>query len=726
MTFPGARSGVVYVAILIICIVLLIGVAIYHVTMRQGRMAAYRSLDTQYAHSLARAGLNLVQAGIAQSLRDPASKMREVFLMPIAEIQARPGGTIDLEKSRDLLAEFPTVVDELTRDLPGGKSSLSALTVRCYLRADQLKPLASLPIGGKSLTRGGREKAGRLFLECTAVLNTGGLLGRVTQQVVAYQEFRVVHAPVPVLSDFNLFLRDVPNGADERSPANAMEATQQGLLDPASTAVPLVLNNGKALKQTEATSQLTAQLLREQGWVFLGGTAVVLNLSYSQDETANPRSVGEDFHFYQQDPTELENGRANSDKDLSKVANKHLGTSDFWQVRVWDMGVNALKEGDLKSQYEKIFQKTAAGRRFGSILKLFGTSPDHVSPTIVFGHVLAGFFRIAAVVPADPNQADFEGFYTLLRDTGGGIAGFLAVLFQEVLPHASRLLYVFDPYLSGKYVYMDPNDPGKLLGIGRGATEETYKELCAGFKTRPYNVSLLHLKAGNIAQNPEDRKSAVGIPDGLYNPDLTSAEHNQLPGALLPAPWATALDKADLANLDAAAIGEALEKSCCFRPRGSEKPLDTLRGLNMLRGDKLDLGSTVYVKGSLTLPALSAVERGGMIVADEIVLEGAVPASTKGVLVLVAKENGIRFQGGATEVHASLIALKGTLTPVGPPNVFGNLVGNRLDFGGFSGNASPANLTYDVRLKQKPIDVPGAALSDGLVVDFSRRFVRVD
>ena len=146
----------------------------------------------------------------------------------------------------------------------------------------------------------------------------------------------------------------------------------------------------------------------------------------------------------------------------------------------------------------------------------------------------------------------------------------------------------------------------------------------------------------------------------------------------------------------------------------------------MLRGDKLDLGSTVYVKGSLTLPALSAVERGGMIVADEIVLEGAVPASTKGVLVLVAKENGIRFQGGATEVHASLIALKGTLTPVGPPNVFGNLVGNRLDFGGFSGNASPANLTYDVRLKQKPIDVPGAALSDGLVVDFSRRFVRVD
>lgn len=147
----------------------------------------------------------------------------------------------------------------------------------------------------------------------------------------------------------------------------------------------------------------------------------------------------------------------------------------------------------------------------------------------------------------------------------------------------------------------------------------------------------------------------------------------------------------------------------------------------MLRGDTLDLGSAATIKGPLSLPALSKVERGGLIVADEIVLEGAVPKPAHGALVLVAKEGGIRFPGGSTPVDASLVALKGTLTPGGPPNVVGNLVGNRLDLSALSGGGGqPASLTYDTRLKAKPVDVPGQPLSDGLVVDFSRRFIRVD
>lgn len=723
------RSGVVYVAILIVCVVLLIGIAIYHISMRQGRMAAYRSLDTQYAHSLARAGANLAQASLASALHDPASPLRQKLTEPLEGLQAAPGGIVDLGPPRDLAADFPAVVDELCAEVPGGRGSLTSLTARFFVPSSQLKRLPSLPLGGKTLQRGGREKAGRLFLECTAVMNTGGLLGKITQQVVAYEEFRVVHAPVPVLSDFTLFLRDVQNGADERSPANALEATQLGLLDPASGAVPLVLDNGKKFVQRIASSELKPELLREQGWVFLGGNSVVLNLSYSQDETANPRSVGEDFHFYQQDPGDLEAGRAFSDDALSRRANQHLPGNQFWQVRTWDMGVHSLKDGDLQTQYERIFQRTPAGRRLGSVLKLFGTAPDQVSPTVVFGHVLSGFFRIAAVVPANPDQTDFDGFYTLLRDNGGGLAGFLVVLLSEILPNASRILYVFDPYLSGKYVYMDPADPGKLLGLGRGATEDTYRELCAGFKTRAYNVGLLHLKAGNQVPDPKDRFSQLGLPESLFRDDLARPEPHQLPGNLLPGPWSNSLDKLDLSAMDAGAIGEALEKTCCWKSRPTDRGLDTLRGLNMLRGDRLDLGSTVSIKGPLSLPALSAVERGGMIVADEIVIEGPIPRPAKGVLVLVAKEGGIRFPGGATRIHASLIALKGTLTPGGPPNVVGNLVGNRLDFTGLgaSSGGQPASLAYDPRLKGKPLDLrPPATPSEGLVVDFSRRFIRVD
>lgn len=716
-----SRSGVVYVAILIVCIVLLIGVTVYHYTMRQGRMAAYRSLDSQYAATLARAGLNLVQASVSLALRDPNSPLHQRLLAPIEDIQNAAGGEYKLDDNpRDLTQEFPAVVEELTRDLPGGKSSLALLSVRVYLKSNQVKALPALPIGGKTLPRGGREKAGRLFLECTAAINSGGLLGRVSQQVVAYQEFRVVHAPVPVLSDFTLFLRELQGGADERAPHNAMEATQTGLLDPSSQAAPLVLNNGKKNAQRISSSDLNPDYLKEQGWVFLGGPAVVLNLSYSQEETSNPRSVGEDFHFYQQNPNDLEAGRANPDDALSTRANAHLGGTQFWQVRNWDIGVHTLKDGDLKTQYERIFEKTPQGRRLGSVLKLFGTSPDSVSPTIVFGHVLAGFFRIAAVVPADPNQTDFEAFYTILRDNGG-LLGFLATLYQEVLRLGSRVLYEIDPYISGKYVYMDVRNPGQLLGPGSGASEDTYKDLCAGFKTRPYNVGLLHLKAGNIVGDPKDRVAQLGLPQGLFNPDPATRDHNQLIGAMFPAPWNTILDKADLSNLDVPAITEALAKTACFVSGPNDRPLDTLRGLNMLRGDTLDVGSVVNLKGTLQLPALTTVKRGGLIFADEIQIEGAIPKPDKGVLVLVAKENGIRFPGGATKVCASLIALKGTLQPQGPPNVEGNLVGNRMDFGTLTGG-QPASLVYNPKLKQRPM-TPG---SEGLVVDFSRRFIRVD
>ena len=719
-------AGVVYVSILIVCVVLLIGVGAYFVMMRQGRQAAYRSLDTQYAHALARSGLALTQAALTKALHEPASALRTKLLEPLESLKTAPGGLIEMGRT-DLVAEFPAVVDELARDLPGGRSSLEALTARFYIPVSQLSPLPELPLGGKVLARGGREKCGRLYLECSATLATGGLMGRLTQSVQAFEEFRVVHAPVPVLSDFTLFLRDVPRGNEEKSPANALEAQHVGLLDSGSTAVPLILNNGKKDMQEFASSQLDLPYLKNQGWVFLGGAAVALNLSYSQDESANnDRAVGEDFHFYQQDPRDFEAGRAVNDPTLSAKANEHLSGTNFWQVRTWDMGVHSLKDGPLKDQYEKIFEHTPAGRRLGSVLKLFGVAPDKVSPTIVFGHVLAGFFRITAVVPANPEQTDFDGFYTLLRDNGGGVVGFLAELFRELAPFAGRILYTFDPYLSGKYVYLDPANPGQLLPMGRGASEDNYKALCAGFKTRSYNVGLLHLKAHNQAQDPKDRATALGLAETMFSDAPDAPEVNQLPANLLPPPWA-ALDKLDLTRLDPDAIATALIGACAWRSKPKDMGLDTLRGLSMLRGDKLDLGSTVFIDGPVSLPALSAVERGGMIVANEFVLEGAIPQPASGVLVLVARTGGIRFPGAPTQIHASLIALKGTIAPQGPPALTGNLVANTLDLGCLTASGLPAHLDYDPKLKAKAIPDPAATgLPEGLVVDFSRRFVRVD
>ena len=720
----GARRGVVYVAILIVCIVLLIGVFVYNAMMRQGRMAAYRSLDIQYAQSLARAGATLAQGALAKALHDPASALRTKLVEPLDSLKATSGGAIEIA-TVDLVRDFPDVADELMRDLPGGRASLKSLTAHFTIPTSQLWPLPDLPLAAdRKLARGGREKMGRLMLECTATLASGGLMGGVSQTVTAYQEFRVVEAPVPVLSDFTLWVKDIPNGADESSPLNKLEAAKEGLLDASPPTVPLVLSNGKTELQEFVSRDLDVNLLMDLGWVYLGGSPV-LNLTYSQDEPLNnDRSAGEDFHFYQQDPSDPENGRAVKDPVLSTKANEHLSGKQFWQVRTWDMGVNTLKDGPLHDQYEPIFDRTPPGRRLGSILKLFGVAPDRVSPTVVFGHVLAGYFRISAVVPADENQADFDAFYTILKDHGGGLGAFLAFLLTEIQPYASKLLYVFDPFLSGKYVYMNPDDPSTILPPGSGASQDAYNVICAGFKTRAYNVGLLHLKARNVVPDPTNKIQALGLPAGLFSDSPDAPEPNQLLAALLPAAWAS-LDRLDLSKVDLEGMASALDAACCWKSKPADHDVDTLRGLLMLRGDTLDLGSTVSIAGKLELPALTSVDRGGVIVADEITVDGAIPAPAKGVLVLVARTGNIKFPGGQTPVNASLIALKGSLVAAAPPKLTGNLVGGKLDLGVLTGGgALPATLTYDHKLKEKAL--PDAPPGESLVIDFSRRFVRVD
>jgi hypothetical protein len=154
---------------------------------------------------------------------------------------------------------------------------------------------------------------------------------------------------------------------------------------------------------------------RRQGWVFLGGREVILNLSYSQEETANAAQVGEDFHFYQQNPTDLAAGRSVADPAARSMANQHLG-SPFWEVRNWDMGVHALADGPLKDEYGEVFRRTAVARRQGSSLKLMGAPPERVSPTVVFGAVQAGFLRIRAVVPANAADGAFDAYFTILKD----------------------------------------------------------------------------------------------------------------------------------------------------------------------------------------------------------------------------------------------------------------------------------------------------------------------
>jgi hypothetical protein len=135
----------------------------------------------------------------------------------------------------------------------------------------------------------------------------------------------------------------------------------------------------------------------------------------------------------------------------------------------------------------------------------------------------------------------------------------------------------------------------------------------------------------------------------------------------------------------------------------------------------------VLAEGKLALPPLTRVERGGVIVARDIEIQGAVPAPARGALVLVATDGRITLPGPDVPVHASLLALKGAVAPRGGTDLTGNIVARRLDLEGLTSagaGAKPGHVRYDhARLKVRPFD-PAAAARLGL--DVSRRIVRVD
>jgi len=717
MTF--GRPGFIYVVVLIISFVIVIGISTYFTSMRQGRLLAYRSLHGDYAAVLAKAGLSMSQACLAEASRDPSSPIYKALVQPLETYMASGRARIDVGPRIDLSSMFSNIVDRISTDLPRGRSSVAELSAQFYIVPSQLVPLPALTVGpAKVINRSGGEKMGRIFVECTATVSFHAFDTRVSRTLAGFYEFRVVHCPIPILSDFTLFVRE------SAGLFNTVEAGDTGLQNGGQPAV--VLGNGAKELQSRTADMLNLESLKKQGWVYLGGqNEIVLNLTYSMDETASPSQVGEDFHFYQQNPSSLAAGRAVVDPAQKVLANRHL-PNPFWEVRNWDMGVNLLKDGALKAQYEEVFRGTSSGYRLGSQLKLLGAPPERVSPTLVFGPVSAGFFRIVAAAPANPANSSFDAYFSVLKDPASPsdpAKNFARDYYDELQPYLGKLLYLYDPYKSGKYMYYDTSVLGGLLEYAKGTAKSDYLKLCAGFRTRNYNQALLHLKTRNEIPNPLSHAREFGIPESLFTDPPTSPNRSTLPAALLPSAWAD-LGDLDLSKLNLKDMVEPLRRAACWAGPKSMSTESYLIAERRLSGEELDLGTMICSDSPLTLPALTKVRRGGIILAPSITLQGAVPAADRGILVLVAYQGTIQLP--QAPVHASLVATNGAVVANGPLDVTGNIVAQRLDLG-TSGGSSPGKLDYDAaKLKNRSFEIgPSGQVSDTFVIDFSRRVTRI-
>lgn len=205
----------------------------------------------------------------------------------------------------------------------------------------------------------------------------------------------------------------------------------------------------------------------------------------------------------------------------------------------------------------------------------------------------------------------------------------------------------------------------------------------------------------------------------VYVPPLPDLAESRalLASKFLPGPWVAPLGGLDLAQVSLGTLEPQLARLACRTAPPALRAY--LEARAMLAKGRLDLGTSIRSPGALELPALTRVERGGVLMARDITITGAIPRPERGTLVLIATEGSIRVPSGVP-VHAQLVALKGSVILQGRTHVTGSVAAARLDTAGVSRGAV---LAYDDRFKERAFD---AGEGENLVVDFARKPMRVE
>ena len=185
-----------------------------------------------------------------------------------------------------------------------------------------------------------------------------------------------------------------------------------------------------------------------------------------------------------------------------------------------------------------------------------------------------------------------------------------------------------------------------------------------------------------------------------------------------------------MALVDLAELHTALERETFLVDRASrhwnapaDVPFDTfLKAEGFLGADgTLSLGATLVVSGTVTLPPIERVVRGGMILADAITLQGGIgPTAVGEHLTLVARRGDLTLQT-KDPIQASLLAPKGRIAFPEGMDVVGQIVARGIDIGDLEGKDEPSFLAYardKLKIGPESDDYP-------LVVDLGETFVRV-
>ena len=723
------RRGVATAVIILVLIVLSVLVFSYFTSLRQRRFLQFKQVQGELAYAMARVASDMARTHVEAAVRTPDSKLFKALIKPAADLTPDASGRVVLE-TLDVLADYRALIEDMLRAQESPPDLVTRLAVTCYLKPGDFGPFEDVKAGTLSLMST-REKQGKLFIEAACTVSSG-LLNDTESKVAGVREFRVIVPAMPVMSDFTLFLAEPPRNG-ERLKVNTIEANPKGVPQLRNA---LVLNNGEAKPRTDWGAKLDGPGLAKQGWVFIGGdNPLILQLTFGtkEDDLSGAdadQSVGEDFQLFQGQPSNARFQRAYADRE----ANQRIGNDPFWEIRYWDMGMPDSFNGAYLPTLGPAFGNFEHTELHANLLHLYGR-PGNVSPTLVFGRVETGFFRVAAAAPRASAGADARGMFCLLPylPPDNPLDGMYYELEVMLPPGATALppaVLESDAGQSkaGKFLYVNPADRTLKPVSSPRVTADVYRDIASTLKRRAYNASLQFIATKGEEPYPQDRGVTFGLPPRTFvaeaaagAPAVPASEGPYtVPQAAWPAPLASrgALDLRQIVSVmgdDKLTSGRASRRA----PKAGSG-VEALTKGGWLKGNKLDLGGVVEVAGPLSLPAGLSVDRGGVLIADDVTLEGdlAAPAADQPLLV-VARRGGVRIERQA-KVQASLAAPRGAVSIAGASEVTGQVVAKSLDLDRIETAAKFTLLSYDPGLK-------GGADGDArrFQIDVSKTFMQV-
>lgn len=685
-------------------LMLVVGGAVSRFARQSGR-SGHWFLLSQSAYALASSSLKEAMATLEEQ-NSPADPGPLQDLLASMVAGAPSGETVLFAGSTGLPPSLQVQVDRLAAD-----DYLAELTVT--LRAKDQGPLLAEAVGG--IPPDPRERKGRLILDCRAGV-TNALGTTVARTIRMERWYKVLGARPALVGRFVLMVEESP---DQEVNDVGVEVQRRSVTSPggdgqleAGSRRPLVVVPGVTARQIDENSYALERgtlaaavggdeaFLDKQGWIYLGGAGSgqpwELRLQHGLGDTGESFQLDGHlrFAFFRMDPSLDRTFRSAIEARLRTVsrcqpdlmgAAHGLRYQDHGWVGNWELiGIQSSRSVQQAGTRSRFVVPGEAGR--SSLLRLWGT-PQEVSPTLVFGPVVASFMRKA----------------------------FVSVGLANCPQAGTQLLPVFFP---GE----DPPRAASVLAAGFGSFLATHGSQLP--RRRAYLVGLEQVLDVGVS----GRYNSLGtlMPSALGGPAPPGPTHfsSTLIPSLPPLPSGGGLGEdvvrplfqGDLAipqlfqgNLAAGlpAFLTVLGKRLAYQvtPEGREASL--ARVLTSDAGaPALRVPGAIHFTGpdELVLPRIDRILEGGVLVADgPIRITGDLLRGGGEVVTLVSLGGDIRVEG-ASRVEAALLAPTGMVRfPGGDCTFRGMLGGRRLDLGGIRTQA--LRLEYDPDLD--PLGAPG-------------------